>query len=717
MLTRHARSLTTTIAALTIAVLSAPVAAQDQQELSDRLDEFIHYVFVNNHELANANANVLLDADLEPRAFLELVEDLDLKRFGKAIQQARQYTELEGASGALADLYQQGRLDTARHAEEISRNISLLTGDRRNKVFARDALKFAGEYAMPQLLTALLDGGNPELQAEVRQLMVDMQRHSIMPLVSALPDLSPASQELVVMILGDIQYTTSLPFLYELYGQTGNSSVREAIRRSVTKIRKVWNPDASLSDRFVDLASRYYNESASLTSFPNEPVQLLWSYRPESGLIPLAVPTVVYHEAVSMHLCERALKADNQDQDAMSLWIASNFSREIDLGEGETDPSYADSRRDPMYYAVAAGPAVTQPVLATALRARDTQLARKAIYAIERTAGGDSLWGGPGERAAIVDALRYPDRRVQYEAALAIAAAQPRSEFDGVDRVVPILASAIRDASDLFAIIVSRQESQGPLARLAEAQGYTVLASGRTLSDCDAAIAEAPGIDLILTDLPTGATRETVNAAHGRTKLLATPILAVVGSQGFRELEPAYRSDRSVSVVRSGIDDRAIANRLSDLEAGAVGGRISEEDARTYKEASLAMLRDLAVSGGTTLNVGDAAGPMISALDDSPRAIKLGIAEVLSYVALEDAQIAIMDEALKANGAESIELMNHVAGSAKRWGNMLRSQQVNRLVKSVTELQGDEATAAAALMGALDLPNDQLLPLILNAGE
>src|SRR5690606_35111170 len=126
------------------------------------------------------------------------------------------------------------------------------------------------------------------------------------------------------------------------------------------------------------------------------------------------------------------------------------------------------------YFAVISGPETTQPVLGRALDDRDTQLARRAIAAIEKTAGGVTLWTG-ADRAPLLEALRYPSRRVQYEAALAIGAAQPRSTFEGSERVVPILASAIRDASELFAVVVSNVAEDRPrLAQVLRDQGYTV---------------------------------------------------------------------------------------------------------------------------------------------------------------------------------------------------------------------------------------------------
>ena len=54
-------------------------------------------------------------------------------------------------------MYETGKLERARDPEQIKKNIDLLTGLVRPRLFARERLKAASEYAMPQLLTAFLD--------------------------------------------------------------------------------------------------------------------------------------------------------------------------------------------------------------------------------------------------------------------------------------------------------------------------------------------------------------------------------------------------------------------------------------------------------------------------------------------------------------------------------------------------------------------------------
>jgi hypothetical protein len=58
-------------------------------------------------------------------------------------------------------------------------------------------------------------------------------------------------------------------------------------------------------------------------------------------------------------------------------------------------------------------------------------------------------------------------------------------------------------------------------------------------------------------------------------------------------------------------------------------------------------------------------------------------------------------------------LLDKLASSAKRFGNKLEERHVKRLRELAVSQDKEEATAAAATLGALNLPNSQLLPLIL----
>jgi hypothetical protein len=247
-----------------------------------------------------------------------------------------------------------------------------------------------------------------------------------------------------------------------------------------------------------------------------------------------------------------------------------------------------------------------------------------------------------------------------------------------------------------------------------EGQGYTVLPYARAMQDLAQPISEAPGIDVIVSDLSSmDETAAVISEARSGRSTSVTPVVALTNSQGYLELGRQYGRDVTVAVRPQGLELATIGEAVKEIVENASGGAINDEEARAYMERSLAVLRDLAVSGNSVYQVGDAALPLIAALGTTQGPMRLEVADVLAHVDQKRTQVAVMDAALNASGAERVALLDKVADSAKRFGNHLEPRQVERLLEVASRGEGEEATAAAALVGALNLPNDNLIPLIL----
>ena len=92
----------------------------------------------------------------------------------------------------------------------------------------------------------------------------------------------------------------------------------------------------------------------------------------------------------------------------------------------------------------------------------------------------------------------------------------------------------------------------------------------------------------------------------------------------------------------------------------------------------------------------------------------LDIAEIISYMPQQRAQRAVMDKALESEADMQMELLTIVADSGKRFGNQLDARQIRRLIELAQADNDDLATIAVATMGALEVTNTNLVPLILS---
>lgn len=692
-----------------------PAAQQDEQALT-LLRDFIHFVRIARFDIAADLGRQLLDSGISGEDFVDLVENSrEGARFEESVAAAMRVPVLEPVAGALDRLFREGKLARVRNAEEIARNIGLLTGGLRGRQLGREGLIAAGEYALPQLLDAYLQNRDPNLRAQVQRVLVDLGRQSIAPLVTALPNLDPARQEAVVDVLGLIPYRTSVPFLVDLAQNSQVEAVRQASTRAL--VRLGGNPVSDVASLYALLADSYYSEPGELTSFANEEFQLLWRFDQGLGLVMTPVRTEVFHEAMAMRMAETALSINANNAETLALWIASNYSRELDSPEGYANPAYPSDRRGAAYFGVAAGPEVGQLILRRAIDTRDTPLARQAIDAIQQTAGPRSLWAAPvNDRYPLLEALGYPNRRVQYEAALALGKSSPAESFRGSERVVPLLAGAVRDAAALTAIVLTGGDREAYEAdrSVLESMGFRVLPPSPTgLDGLEAAIAEVPGVDLIVTRLSQDQTVLEIESARGSDRLSATPVLAMVTPDDEAALLRQYRRDQTVAVRRALTPDMFTAT-ADELLRVASGGAITDEEAQDYASRALLVLRDLAVSNNSVLDVADSATILIDVLADAQGLTMIDVAEVLSHVNGPAAQTAIFEKALASDGFEQIELLAIAADSGKRFGNFLDSRLVRRLLELAQSDNEELATQAVALMGSLEIENAQLLPLILS---
>ncbi len=701
-----------------IALAQEASAASQPAEKSapvDLLKDFIYYTRIDNYEVAAGYLRQLKDLNLKPVDLVKLVEESDQKdRFEQTVPRAMRKVELEELAGWLFKTYEQGKLERARDPEQIKANIALLSGTIRGRLLASERLRTAGEYAMPQLLAAFLDRNNPALSSQVRQVIVSLGSQAVIPLVTALPKVSAEQQELVANLLADVPYSTSIPFLADLASSTQVQPVKDACHRAIEKLGGAAGAD--VAGLYQALAESYYQERTELTSFVGEDFQLLWSFDAGTGLLMTAIRTPVYHEAMAMRLAARSMQLRPDNPDAVALWVASNFSREIDTPAGYDNPTYPKGRRDAMYYAVASGAGVDQRVLGRALSTNDTPLARRAIAAIEQTAGGSSLWADTDGQRPLLAALTYPNRRVQFDAALALAAAQPNTAFDGSERVVPILASAVHESAIMTAAVVAPDnETYQAVRGMLERMKFSVLPFGKTLDELAPAIADAPSVDLIVSANVAGdSVPAFIDQVRGTSRVSAAPIMVLSRADTYQSLRRRYEADRTVAVRQSALAEATVAKAVQQLIDDASGGALTVDEATSYAKRSLAALRDLAVSGNSVLNVSESTTALIAALGERKGAMRLDVAEILARIGQDRAQISLMDAAMAASGAERVDLMHKVTASARRFGSMLQPRHVDQIVELVAKGPDAEANAAAALLGALGMKDNRVVPLILD---
>jgi len=680
---------------------------------SDLLEDFVHYVLVARPELAHSAAQALIESDISDADLYVLVDESGIgKRLDDALVRAARIAELEDVAGALQVRLNKGRIDLARDPDEIARHIQNLVGTPRGRLLAEQALRAAGEFAVPQLLDVLTGPNSTELKARCTQVILNIGRQAVAPLSVALPNVDPVTQERLCDMLGQINYYHALPALGTLLSDARTTpAVRAAARNAADRLGAVIDPDPTAM--WNALAELYWGESESLIAWPTEATNNIWYYKPGSGLFAASVPTGIFSEVMAMRCSENALRLSSNSLDALSMWIAANFRRSDELGDG-VDPTDGPDRRRPLFYAVAAGPAASQMVLQRANRDLNARLARQAIAALNGTAGGSSLWLGNNQPSPLIASLQFPERRVQYDAALALGRALPMDSFDGADRVVPILASAIRTGDERFAaVLADNEEDQRSLASNLRDMGFTVLPPRSTYQGVRGDVAAAPAVDLFLLMISPDRLTETIASIQSDERLSATPIAALIGSSDVPRVRNQFEGNRRVSVIRLGLQQAQVQAALQALIGRTTGGLITTEEADAYASESLHVLRDIAVRNSAAFDIKRAETALVEALSTYTGELRLTAAQTLAWVNGSRAQSALLTAALsESDEAVQIALLDYVAQSARRFGSYASEPLIKSLVNLVRSSSGPVATAAAQAHGALNLPASNMVPLI-----
>jgi len=692
---------------------------QNQNQPAGLLDDFIHYTMIARPELASGSAEALFNTGITNVELARLVDEgaVEIDRFNTAIIRAQRMDAIADLAAELETRVEEGRLELAREAERIEQAIEMLVGTMRQRMIAEERLQAAGEYAVPALLRRIVEGRDQRMRLRCEAMLRKIGRQAAYPLSVALLEIGDATgQRIIADVLGDIGYPIAGPYLMELAErQSTTEAVREAARRSLDR---VWSgPTESVSMLYTMMARRYFNESNVLIANPLEETNIVWSYDPFGGLSKTMVATEIFSEVRAMQMTRTSLEFDRDSADALSLFVAANLRRENEMPADQSDPIFGDMRYSPAFYATVFGTQTCLDVLAMALDADDTALVRDAQDALAQTTGGSNLFNYDNDqgRSPLVESLEYPDRQVQYDAAMILGKSLPSEGFAGDFRVVPLLASAVRSGGRNFALVIAdNAEDRRVLGNKLEAEGFEIVGASQSAQGARGDIDAAIGVDLIAVRRESAeAAMRTVDALRNIAKTSVAPVLVFAEVGPLQQLQREYRDEVAVKISRPGLNDQQFNAALTNLLDVAAGGRLDEARAEVYAIEALDVLEDIAIADSPIYNIRDAEVALLEALQRRYGGVRDKVAGIVARIDTPQAQRTLFDTAMQASEeADRVSLFTHTADSVKRFGNHLQERHIANLLDLVRQSEGDLAEAAARLHGALNLPTHDAVELI-----
>ena len=459
------------------------------------------------------------------------------------------------------------------------------------------------------------------------------------------------------------------------------------------------------------MAEKFYYEKASIQPDKGSKEAYIWTYT-DQGLLNKTVPAATFNEDMTLRECEYVLKLNAARGDAVSLWIDAGYKREAEIPEGQPDTFWEEKHPATHYYAVASGTQHLNPALARALRDKNSAVALRAIRSLNEIVGATNLFGG--DQSPLIDALRYGDRQVRFEAAFAIAQALPQKSFPGQERVVPILAEALTQTGKPGVLILAPTDRLNALRE--QLKNYAI-AGGSTPEAAASAGASLSAVDVVLMYEGTSDIDHMFTIIRQTLRLeRAAKLIVAKASKVATPYAQMALNDPSITVTDAN-DEAGLNAAIEDARKRAGGLPMDEKMATSYALRSAELLQRLAISKGQVFDLLVAQPAVMMALDDPRPEIAHAGANALGLLNSREAQAALATKAVddKTPDEFKIILLKDLSVHAKFYGNLIDQGLIDSLGKlAETAANLDVKSAAAEALGALNLRSEQIKALIVN---
>ncbi|MFW6146086.1 MAG: HEAT repeat domain-containing protein [Planctomycetota bacterium] len=701
------------------AVAMAQQTASSEASVAQAWRDFLHFIRVARPDVALAYGQELLTDEADARQLYTL--SVETPGAYQTLTRGEAMDPLVDTIAALREKIETGYRLISRDPERISEAIDLLGGNIRQFGIGADRLKASGEYAVSMMVERLSDPSvTPLMRDRITRVLGDLGREAVRPLTAALSSPAPGVREAVCVALGQIGYAHAAPHLRERIADADElDRVKTAAKRALVAVTGNRQADeVPVADYYFDLARTYYRGAESILPDPRFRTANVW-YWSDLGVTYVEVPRAIFLDVYAMRLAREALLADKAYAPAVTLWLQANLRKEAHLPAGATDPTKGDTQLPAAAYAKAAGATYMQDVLAAALSASETPVVTGAIQALRRTAGASNLASAPVGVTPLVAALTYPDRRVRLMAAETLANAMPDESFQGSDLVISGLIEALHQTGRKTALLIVPEAND--LNRFKDwirDGGYEVI-DAADVGGALAKVEATAGVDMVVIDsrVASPGLGEAMAMIRKTPQLAVQPaVMLVAGADLIRARRIDERDDLAVLAEIDGLEAEGLLSAMASAEVAAIGDEpIDEAEARRWVLRAASAVRLLGLSETKVFDLNRTREVLAANLDDESDEVKIACVRALAVLPSGPAQQAIAELAA-SDAAEPVRIAAYEAAaeSVRILGRQLTDRQCRAVVEVVQSTQSAPIRdAASELLGALNLPSQQIKELIL----
>lgn len=364
-------------------------------------------------------------------------------------------------------------------------------------------LRNAGAKVVPEIIKQMSRPDLSDQQDLYVILLTRMGNQVVQPLIGALDSPQERIRAAVIDALGWLDAHEAVPYLwYPAFDENQPKGVRVAARRVLAKFLK-GSPERASQVSSVDasnelrrLARQLYRKPGTLP-VDEQGAVALWGWSEVDGTIAQRSLTP---EVASLYLSTRfarqALALSPEQPDQQRQYLASLLGLEV-LRDGWDKPRIPHPG-SAMYLALTSGEAMVAGVLAEALEAGHPSTAVAALEVLSQIGSREQLLPLKGLKSPVIAAVNSPDERVQFAAATTILKLEPKTGFNGANRIVGILARAITDPGQARAIVIdSDGQRASTTAAFMTSAGYEGLVAATGREGFETA-AKSAGVEVIV---------------------------------------------------------------------------------------------------------------------------------------------------------------------------------------------------------------------------
>jgi hypothetical protein len=332
--------------------------------------------------------------------------------------------------------------------QRIAKFVANLRGIPEEREYALRELQRSGGAAMPHLIAALKSDTDPIQRSLILNILPRLFSDSVPPLLAALDMDDAVVKTLLLQALGERNdlpilvnraETNPLPTLDYL---AASPRQPDTVRRKAAEVRARVRPVSPSRQPIAKVeltraADRLYRHESPFTNPENVPI---WRWA-ENNLVPFEAKQTQAEEYLGLRYARWALELDPAYEPAQTTFISLAVDKALE--RSGLEKPLAETAPDIHELLATVYPGALTNSLDRALAEKRTAVALGITRALAERADPAGVRGERGRPGALVRALDYPDRRVQFAAAEALLRLPPTAAHASQARVAEVLRRAL----------------------------------------------------------------------------------------------------------------------------------------------------------------------------------------------------------------------------------------------------------------------------------